>query len=696
MLRKNIILFIFLFSSLNAGIKVPASELVLKEQFWYYGDSNIPFSGTAFIVSDKTGSVVQQANYVDGLAWGKYYEWWPNGEQKVNGTYRYDLMFGRWKFFYEDGKIANVGSYKNGNGHDPRRLLKKVPKEGINGLWTYWNKNGRKVEEGYYDNNGNEKGNWAFWDLNGKKHLGKKISHETFKNKNTLKQLDGTFIVANSFNDTLISHTAAHGSIKNGSLDGLWTFWNTNGFLSSKQFYKNGSPNGWFTSFNEQTGKKSEEGLVLGYDVYGELIKDGKWMIWDSHGMLKEEVTFDNGKRNGLTTLFSPNGNQNAKISYKESLPWNGEWSSWYADGNKKESGFYEQGMKKSPWTSWFENGQKKREINYENNKKHGSYTEWNIKGKLVKDITYEQGSPISEYLVTYQGEGYTEINKYKGKLSGSYISWYSNGKKQEEGSYRDGKKNGNWDGWYLNGEKKYSAKFINGGATGVYTELDQNGRVLKSVEYKNNDIISEFHVSRDDSGIIEFHKIKGVLDGLWTRWYMNGQKAEEGFYRNGKKSGSWNGWFSNKKVKYESEYLNGKRSGNHFSWDENGKKIQEIIYNNGKKIKEFLIVRDGIGGYTEINKKNGELNGRWVKWYSETGKEKEGEYKDGKKIGNWSTYSKSGTVIEEWNYDSQGRNLYEITYYDNGTVKKYCDYFSKTIQNYNSDGSISGEKISF
>jgi hypothetical protein len=29
-------------------------------------------------------------------------------------------------------------------------------------------------------------------------------------------------------------------------------------------------------------------------------------------------------------------------------------------------------------------------------------------------------------------------------------------------------------------------------------------------------------------------------------------------------------------------------------------------------------------------------------------------------------------------------------------TVKKYRDYFSKTIQNYNIDGSISGEKISF
>lgn len=696
MLRKITIFTISTFSLVVAGLKVPVSELVFKNQYWYYGDSNIPFSGSAFMVSKETGSVIQQTNYVDGLAWGKYYEWWPDGEQKVNGTYRYDLMFGRWKFFYENGKVASAGSYKNGLGHDPRKLLKKVPKEGINGLWTYWNEDGRKVEEGYYDINGNEKGNWAFWDLNGKKHLGKKISHETFKNENTLKQLNGIYIVANSFNDSLISYTAAHGSIKNGSLEGLWTFWNTNGNLASKQFYKNGSPNGMHTSYHPSTGKKIEYGLIVGYDDFGKIKRDGKWIIQDSTGLLLEEITYHNGKRHGLTTLFSPNGNQNAKIIYNESLPWNGKWSSWYANGNKKESGLYEEGEKKSPWTSWFPNGQKKCEINYQNNKKHGTYTEWNIEGKLIKEIGYVNGEPISEYLVSYQGEGYTEINKHNGKLSGSYMSWYSNGRKKEEGYYKEGKKNGNWDGWYLNGEKKYSAKFINGGATGIYTELDTDGRILKSIEYKNNGIISEYHVSRDISGIVEYHKIKGVLDGLWTRWYANGQKAEEGYYKDGKKHGEWNGWFLTKKVKYKSKYNNGKRSGTHTSWDDKGKKNQEIVYKNGKKISEFLITYDTIGGYTETNKKDGKLDGKWVKWYSKTEKEKEGKYSKGKKVGNWSTYSKNGTVIEEWNYDSQGRNLYEITYYDNGTVKKYCDYFSKTIQNYNSDGSVNGEKISF
>ena len=63
---------------------------------------------------------------------------------------------------------------------------------------------------------------------------------------------------------------------------------------------------------------------------------------------------------------------------------------------------------------------------------------------------------------------------------------------------------------------------------------------------------------------------------------------------------------------------------------------------------------------------------------------------------GTWSRFSMSGTIVEEWNYDNKGRNLYEITYYDNGTVKEYRDFFSKTIQEYNVDGSIKGDKVPF
>ena len=72
----------------------------------------------AFEISKETGTIIQQVNYIDGLAWGKYYEWWPTGSKKVNGTYRFGLMYGRWKFYYKNGKMLCAGSYMNGKGHN--------------------------------------------------------------------------------------------------------------------------------------------------------------------------------------------------------------------------------------------------------------------------------------------------------------------------------------------------------------------------------------------------------------------------------------------------------------------------------------------------------------------------------------------------------------------------------------------------
>ena len=694
MFSKVILPILFSFSVLTAGLKVPVSDLVLRERLWYYGQSDQPFTGSAFVLSNKTGNIIQQTNYIDGLAWGKYYEWWANGKRKVHGPYRYGLMFGRWKFFYDSGKMLCAGSYISGKGHTSSDLLKEIPEDGISGLWTYWDKEGRKIEEGYYTKNGVEKGNWAFWDIDGKKRLGKKISHETFSNTSALKYLDGVFLVAGPVDGIKNAPTQAHGAIREGRLDGKWVFWNQDGTLESKRDYDKGNLKGAYVTYHSK-GHKLSDGLVNGIDDYKNLIRDGKWIFWDENGVLKEEVHFKRGKREGLTTYYSKNGNESAKIVYRNDEPWFGEWTSWYSDGTKNESGNYENGQKKSPWMGWFENGQKKYVINYQNNKKHGLYTEWTKDGLLTKDIEYDNGAPISEYLVEYHGNGYTEINKRNGELSGSWIQWFENGKKNEEGIYKQGKKGGAWSAWYENGEKKYLAKYVNGKLDGSYTELDTDGRVVKNIIYDVGEIISEYHVVRDGTGFTEYHKQNGVLDGVWTRWYANGQKAEEGIYKDGKRSGNWNSWYKNLKKRYVSQYAEGKRSGIYREWNSRGKKIKDIEYSKGKRIREYLVIKDE-HGFMEINKLYGTLNGAWIKWYTDGKKEEEGEYNKGKKIGTWSRYNLTGVVVEEWNYDNLGRNLCEITYYDNGTVKRYSDYFSKTIQEYNSDGSMKGDKFSF
>ena len=129
-------------------------------------------------------------------------------------------------------------------------MLTKVPKDGIRGLWTYWDKNGKKIEEGYFSINGVAKGNWSFWDKNGRKRLGKKIKYETFINKDVIKHLDGYFLVYGKADTLNGIYSQAHGSIRKGLLNGLWTYWDNKGNLLESRNYNNGILSGAFSSYH--------------------------------------------------------------------------------------------------------------------------------------------------------------------------------------------------------------------------------------------------------------------------------------------------------------------------------------------------------------------------------------------------------------------------------------------------------------
>ena len=108
---------------------------------------------------------------------------------------------------------------------------------------------------------------------------------------------------------------------------------------------------------------------------------------------------------------------------------------------------------------------------------------------------------------------------------------------------------------------------------------------------------------------------------------------------------------------KYECTYNKGNKSGLYQEWNLGGKNIKNITYKIGKRIKEYEFIKDG-NRFMEINKKNGFLDGRWVRWYATGLKEEEGDYSKGIRVGTWSRYDLNGQIIEESNYDNKGRNL--------------------------------------
>ena len=80
---------------------------------------------------------------------------------------------------------------------------------------------------------------------------------------------------------------------------------------------------------------------------------------WYENGQKQSEVTFKDGKINGLVTY-------------------------WYENGEKKSEGTYRNGKKDGLFTWWYGNGKKEYEGTYKDGKKI-SVKEWNEDGSVKK-----------------------------------------------------------------------------------------------------------------------------------------------------------------------------------------------------------------------------------------------------------------------------------------------------------------------
>lgn len=118
-----------------------------------------------------------------------------------------------------------------------------------------------------------------------------------------------------------------------------------------------------------------------------------------------------------------------------------------------------------------------------------------------------------------------------------------------------------------------------------------------------------------------------GKREGVWTTYYLNGNKASESHYQKGELSGLKTTWYEGGQKLTESHYLNGKADGNSTSWYENGNKLVERNYSVG--------LADGVYNY----------------WYENGQQQCTGQYELGKKQGTWTYWNNKGQQEKQLTY---------------------------------------------
>jgi len=98
-----------------------------------------------------------------------------------------------------------------------------------------------------------------------------------------------------------------------------------------------------------------------------------------------------------------------------------------------------------------------------------------------------------------------------------------------------------------------------------------------------------------------------GHEDGLWTKYYENGIKSEEGIYRNGNEVGTWKYWHDNGQLQAEGAYRDGVPIGRWKTYYETGKPETEGVFVDGQMEGDWKIWDEATGVMAIKKYKNGE-----------------------------------------------------------------------------------------
>ena len=132
-----------------------------------------------------------------------------------------------------------------------------------------------------------------------------------------------------------------------------------------------------------------------------------------------------------------------------------------------------------------------------------------------------------------------------------------------------------------------------------------------------------------------------------------------------------------------------------------NGNMFMTGKYVDGKKEGEWKTYTEEGYLWKKHTYRNGQLNGKFVNYYTKTGVEETvGNYVNGKKSGNWNSYYSSGRKKLSGDYSNGHRQGVFTEWYENGQKKSVINYSYEgnmndkdgTVKGYNQNGTLKFE----
>jgi uncharacterized protein len=459
----------------------------------------------------------------------------PNGEISSEGTLRNGKPDGYWKTYHENGMIKSEGN--------------RVDFE-LDGLWKFYNEDGDIILEINYKNGVREGTR--------KTYREDEIIVERFENdlKNGLTEYfydDGALMRIIPF--------------ENGLEQGNGFEYDRNGNIITLIEYRSG-----FIINRESINRYDRNGL-----------KQGRWKYFYEDGLLREEGTFRNGKRDGFFKTYDRSGNL---LDLKK-----------YVDGEEVIDA--PEIARLEVVTEYYETGVISNITTFRNGIPEGVSREYNEQGEIEKAVIYAAGNIVGQGIMDEEGnkEGLWEEyyldgslrargNYLNNKKTGEWVYYHENGELEQKGTYDEqGRPVGKWVWYYDNGNLWREEFFINGLQDGLVTEFDPYGIVISEGEY--------FEGLEEGKWIYNFenHRIEGIYsagmrNGMWRHFYPDGQLSFEGQFINDNPNGKHIYYWEDGQKKDEENYVMGRKEGDWIRYNEDGTPLLVITYSNNREVR--------------------------------------------------------------------------------------------------------------
>jgi antitoxin component YwqK of YwqJK toxin-antitoxin module len=414
----------------------------------------------------------------------------------------------------------------------------------------------------------------------------------------------------------------SEGKRTNHMLDSIWLFYDQTGELTEKINYLYGKKNGWYYKYQRDPSVGT---YVYSQELYAGDRKEGTATIFFPDGKVRQTVSYNEGKKEGLSKELDQNGNVITLLEYHND----------FLVSRDRINRVDAKKMKQGPWKEFYASGKIKSESTYADDLLNGYYKEYDEKGNLTLTTLYEKGAIVKsnvednsdiEVVNKYDDAGkliytgpYREkipvgvhrqfgpdgkvINAFRyndngallsegivdegGNSNGKWKDFYPDGKIMAEGQYTDNRRSGQWKFYNISSKVVQTGNFNAGRPDGLWKWYYDDGSLLREEEYFQGEREGGYtEYSPDGKVISQGEYVAGERNGPWK--YNSGDYTEEGNYITGLKDGLWKAYYANGKLKFKGNFIQGNPDGLQTYYYEDGRVKEEQNYDNGIRDKTW------------------------------------------------------------------------------------------------------------